>query len=62
MSRETGVTLDECKKLCDDKADCKYFSIGTFRKCRTHKSCQLEAADVWRTIYNKKHGSGKIRN
>ena len=60
MSKKSSSTLEKCKKLCDDEADCKYFSIGTFRKCRTHKSCQLEGTDASRTIYKKKDGSGKL--
>ena len=58
-SLKKDFTLDQCKKLCDDEADCQYFSIGTSLRCKTHKSCQLKVTDASRTIYKKKDGSGK---
>ena len=59
-SLKKGFTLDQCKKLCDDEADCEYFSIGTSLRCKTHPSCQFKVIDASRTIYKKKDGSGKL--
>ena len=60
ISKGNSFKLDQCKKLCDDEADCKYFSIGINDKCRTHKSCTLDATGALRTIYKKKDGNGKL--
>ena len=56
ISKLKDLTLEECKKKCDDHADCKYFSID-FEHCRTHKTCQLKSSQL-RTIYRNKNTGG----